>query len=42
MCTDCQIYFNHLAIKNKKEYITADPNTIRIFNPDGTVKEIKR
>lgn len=42
MCADCQDYFKKLAIKERKMYITADPNTIRIFNPDGAVDEINR
>lgn len=42
MCTDCQGYFKSLAIGEGKEYVTADPNYIRIFSPDGTVNEIER
>ena len=42
MCGDCQAYFKKLAIYEGKMYVTADPNTIRIFNPDGTVNEINR
>ena len=42
MCTDCQRYFEKLAIKEKKDYITADPDFVRIFKPNGTVKVIKR
>ena len=42
MCTDCQGYFKNLAINEGKVYITADPKTIRIFNPDGTVIEVIR
>ena len=42
MCTDCQNYFKNLAISDGKVHITADSNTIRIFNPDGTVNEINR
>ena len=42
MCTDCQGYFKNLAIGEGREYVTADPNFIRIFSPDGVVTEIKR
>lgn len=41
MCSDCQNYFKQLSIKSGKVYIIADTNTIRIFNPDGSVNEIE-
>ena len=42
MCSDCQKYFSKLSIYENKAYVVADPSTVRIFNPDGTVTEIKR
>lgn len=42
MCKDCQDYFKKLSVNEGKEYVTADPETIRIFKPDGSVQEIKR
>ncbi len=34
MCSDCQQYFDKLAKYSGNIYITADPNTIRIFTPE--------
>ena len=42
MCLDCQNYFNKLASSEGKTYVTADPHTIRIFEPDDAVTVIKR
>lgn len=42
MCKDCQDYFKKLSVSEGKEYVTADPKTIRIFKPDGSVQEIIR
>lgn len=42
MCTECQKYFAKLAIKEEKEYLTADPDFVSIFYPNGIIKEIKR
>ena len=37
MCKDCRNYFQALASRGRKQYVVADPNYIRIFNPDGTI-----
>ena len=42
MCKDCKEYFQKMAMSENKEYITADPTVIRIFNTDGTITEINR
>ncbi len=42
MCPDCQRYFNALATAERQQYVTADPNTVRIFNQDGSVTTINR
>ena len=42
MCIDCQSYFRKLAVQEGNLYIVADPDIIRIFNPDGTITEIRR
>ena len=37
MCKECRNYFQALASRGRKQYVVADPNYIRIFNPDGTI-----
>jgi len=39
MCQDCKRYFSKLAIAEKRIIITSDPEGVRIFYPDGTVKQ---
>jgi hypothetical protein len=41
MCTDCQSYFAQLSISENRTIFTADPNTVRIFNPDTRVSSIR-
>ena len=41
MCTDCQNYFTQLSVAENRTIVTADPNTVRIFNPDSSVSSIK-
>ena len=42
MCKDCKEYFSTLANSLGRTIVTADPQCIRIFQADGTVKEIIR
>lgn len=42
MCKDCRDYFCTLAIHSGRTIVTADPQYVRIFQSDGTVKEIIR
>lgn len=37
MCNDCQSYFQALAQHRGQPILVSDPDTHRIFNPDGTV-----
>ncbi|MBD5136136.1 MAG: hypothetical protein HDT39_09300 [Lachnospiraceae bacterium] len=42
MCDDCIIFFSKLSVYEKRTIIVADPSTVRIFESDGSVREIKR
>lgn len=41
MCKDSQNYFQQLAAAENRTIVTADPNTVRIFNPDTSVSSIR-
>jgi hypothetical protein len=40
MCSDCIIWFRHIAVKRGIPQVVADPVFTRVFMPDGTVHRI--
>ena len=37
MCDECQQYFSKLAVEDNRTIYVADPEQVRVFNPDGSV-----
>jgi hypothetical protein len=42
MCDDCQKFFMAKAKKSGKIIVTADPDSVRVFNPDGCMHVFNR